>query len=354
VPGNLGTAAVSLAQMSMHDTIIDTFSRVERQIRRYGVYGVVISSELPLPLTEIRDDQTKGICEIAIRAASGTVLNALREDFVPQNTPFPGFAFGETPDGSNYIRWEGLGEILVSKDGASITCRPFPQTEPESFHVYLLGQALSFALVKMGFEPLHATAVAVGDQAVAFVGDCGFGKSTLAASFLEAGHRLLTDDLLLLRAATRELIAYPGPARIKLFPKIAEKFLGQRSNTVALNPQTRKQIIPLNERQICTNPMPLRVVYTLAPSKEANGKGIHILKLSKRESFVTLVGATFNRMLVDRERLQRQFHAVNGMVSTVIVKKAFYPRILSSLSQVREAIVSDACTIEPEPHVCEA
>jgi len=339
--------------MRVPDKIMNTFSQMERQIRRYGVYGVVITSELPLPLREIRNDQTKGICEIAIRAASGNILSSLSEDFVPQNTPFPGFSFGETRDGSNYIRWEGLGEILVSKDGACITCHPFPQSETESFHVYLLGQALSFALVKMGFEPLHATAVAVGDQAVAFAGDCGFGKSTLAASFLEAGHRLLTDDLLLLRATTREFIAYPGPARIKLFPKIAEKLLGQRSDSVALNPQTRKQIIPLNQRQICADPTPLRIVYTLAPAREANSKGIRITELSKRESFVALVGATFNRMLADRERLQRQFHAIKGMVRAVTVKKVVYPRILSSLSEVREAIVSDACT-EPEPHSCEA
>src|SRR5215471_19102485 len=96
------TAHRASCTYSMHvpDKIMNTFSQMERQIHRYGVYGVVITSELPLPLREIRNDQTKGICEIAIRASGGNILNSLREDFVPQNTPFPGFSFGETRDGS--------------------------------------------------------------------------------------------------------------------------------------------------------------------------------------------------------------------------------------------------------------
>ena len=86
----------------------------------------------------------------------------------------------------------------------------------------MLGQALSFALVRQGFEPLHATVVVVDDHAVAFLGGNAFGKSSLAACFLEAGYRLLTDDLLILRESSDRILAYPGPPRIKLFPKIAE------------------------------------------------------------------------------------------------------------------------------------
>ena len=46
----------------------------------------------------------------------------------------------------------------------------------------MLGQALSFALVKQGFEPLHATVAVVDDEAVAFLGHNAFGKSTLTGA----------------------------------------------------------------------------------------------------------------------------------------------------------------------------
>src|SRR5262249_15929080 len=125
--------------------------------------------------------------------------------------------YASLPDGTTYVRWDRVGEILVASDGRSITCRRAEGSSAESFQVSMLGQGLSFAPGKQGFEPLHATAVVVGDQAVAFLGESGHGKSSLAACFLEAGHRLLTDDLLLLQEAHGRIIAYPGPPRIKLF-----------------------------------------------------------------------------------------------------------------------------------------
>src|SRR5205823_339252 len=109
------------------------------------------------------------------------------------------YHYAHLEDRSSYVRWIGLGEFLVSSDGRRITCAPAPESSIESFQVYLLGQALSFALVKRGFEPLHATAIAVDGEAIALLGKSGFGKSTLAACFLAADHRLLTDDLLLLQ-----------------------------------------------------------------------------------------------------------------------------------------------------------
>src|SRR5204863_102769 len=108
--------------------------------------------------------------------------------------------------------------------------RRFDGASAESFQVYLLGQALSFALVKQGLEPLHATVVVVDGQGVAFLGDNGYGKSSLAACFLEGGYRLLTDDLLLLKASGGDVLAYPGPPRIKLFPEVARRFLGDAAS----------------------------------------------------------------------------------------------------------------------------
>src|SRR5580704_10701688 len=177
------------------------------EFRRYGAYGVSIRSQLPLPLPEMRKPIRTSLFELEICASDEAVTGA-----VPQiqlrPTPSSGFAFDQLPDGSSYVCWDDVGEVLISKDGRSLACRPFQCADSESFHVYLLGQALSFALVKGGFEPLHATAVVFEGQAVAFLGDCGFGKSTLAAAFLQAGHRLLTDDLMLLQTRTRGIVAY--------------------------------------------------------------------------------------------------------------------------------------------------
>src|SRR5882672_7667534 len=49
----------------------------------------------------------------------------------------------------------------VSADGRAIAACPLRRGSREAFHTYLLGQALSFALIKQGFDPLHATTVAI-------------------------------------------------------------------------------------------------------------------------------------------------------------------------------------------------
>src|SRR5207249_3480420 len=146
------------------------------------------------------------------------------------------YRYASLRDGSIYVRWDTIGEFLVAADGCRITCRRVEASSPESFQVYMLGQALSFALVKQRFEPLHATVVVVNDRAVAFLGENGSGKSSLAACFVDAGHRLLTDDLLIVQERSNRLLAFPGPARIKLFPQIAGRFLGGVADRVPMNP----------------------------------------------------------------------------------------------------------------------
>jgi len=142
-----------------------TASRSAPEFRRYCAYGVAIRSELPLPLTEMRGPTEPALFELEICGSDEPLSGAIPEGVKLQRNPLSGFDFGQFPDGSSYVRWDDVGEVLISKNGRSIACRPFRQTASESFHVYLLGQALSFALVKSGFEPLHATAVEVEDRA---------------------------------------------------------------------------------------------------------------------------------------------------------------------------------------------
>ena len=148
------------------------------------------------------------------------------------------------PDGRVYVRWIDVGEYLVSADGREIVWLRASEASLESFRVYLLGQALSFALVKQGFEPLHGTAVVADGVAIAILGDSGFGKSTLAAQFLASGALLLTDDLLLLQSTGHGYVAHPGPSRIKLFPHMGEHFFPDGPQGPPMNSLTGKQILP--------------------------------------------------------------------------------------------------------------
>ena len=305
---------------------------------RYSVYGISLHSEIALSLPE---QSGPGLADIELCSGTPAAFSkAIGDTEVQRRSDW--YQFAPLEDGSSYVRWTGLGEFLVSPGGERITCRRAPEAPFESFQVYLLGQALSFALVKSGFEPLHATAIDVNGEAIVLLGDSGFGKSSLAACFLAAGHALLTDDLLLLQLAAGRFEAHPGPPRIKLFPAMARRFLRRAATGVPMNAETEKLVIPLGLRESRRLPLPLRAIYALAaPCETRHTRRILIETLSQRDAFLTLLANTFNYIVVDPDRLQRQMTETNRLVNQIAVRKLSYPRSLSQLPSVRAAILSD-------------
>ncbi len=244
-------------------------------------------------------------------------------------------------DEATYVRWDGVGEFVVDRRGRTISYRREEQASDESFQVYLLGQALSFALVAQGIEPIHATAVVVDGAAIAFMGSNAFGKSMLAASFLGAGYPLLTDDLIVLHNSSGGTLAYPGPPRIKLFAKLASQLLSAPA-AAPMNASTSKLIVPLDATQTCAHPVPVRAIYSVAaPRESCRVAAAAIEPVSPRDSFVELVKGTFNRRLVDARRLRRQLDVMTAVAERVPVKRLRYPRTMEQLPDVRAAVLAD-------------
>jgi hypothetical protein len=306
---------------------------------RYGVYGISLCSEIPLPLPEDPED---ALAEVELCTASADWFVCVTRGAEVLESSSSWFEYSSLQDGSSYARWEGVGEFLVPAHGKTIVCRQFDIATAESFYVYLLGQALSFALVKQGLEPLHATSIVVEGKAVLFLGDSGFGKSTLAACFLTTGHRILNDDLLILKKTSGSILAYPGPARIKLFPNVALKYMGKADSGVPMNSFTRKLIVPLRCDQAHATTIPLRAIYSLAACYDAHDNDtIRIEALSPREAFLELLKNTFNYRILDTERLERQFSEMGHVASVAPVRKVFYPRVIERLPAVCKALLCD-------------
>ncbi len=265
--------------------------------------------------------------DVRVRAASPVFFARVRRDSTFESPRGRWYEYARLADRSSYLRWRGLGEFVVSGDGRDVRCRRFRGATAEAFRVYLVQRALSFAMVKRGLEPLHATAIAHDGAAIAFLGDSGTGKSTLAAACLRAGDTLVTDDLLVARRDGERLIAMPGPKRLKLFPSTARRLLGLTSGP-RMNAHTRKIVVPVAPERAVTRELPLRVVYVLAPHRS---RDITIETLGPRDAFHTLLRHTFNYLHRDRDRLQRLFDEAADLSGRVPVKRLSYPRRFSVL-----------------------
>ena len=306
---------------------------------RYEVYGIRLRSDIELSFA-------KGIpaeeSDIELLSESESFFRRASLDAVLKPDADRWYEYALLDNGQVYLRWDGLCEFVVDGDGRRIWFGWLGSDSPESLQVYLLGRALSFALVKQGLEPIHSTAVVLDGDALAFIGESGFGKSSLAAGFLGDGHRLLTDDLLLVSQSSGGFEAQPGPPRIKLFPWVARRCLGLSGEGVAMNNWSEKLVLPLGEQHHHARPAPLRTVYVLSSPREVFRKQrIQIATLSQREAFVELIRHTFNHQVTDPGRLQRLFSKSMQLASRVPVKRISYPRDLALLPEVRNRILAD-------------
>lgn len=313
----------------------------EASKRVYHLYGLSVKCDWPLPCP---GRAGPAMAEVELFEGPGSVFS---EPPGVRARPSDGedwFSHVRLSDGSDYLRWSGLFEFLVSADGRRIACRPLNGTPQEAFHTYLLGHVLSFALLKQGIEPLHSTAVVVAGGTVAFLGDCGYGKSSLGAAFLQAGHPLLTDDLLVVKEEAQGFVTYPGPPRIKLFPEVARRVLGERVTGTPMNHLTPKLVIPLGRdgKPSWRSAAPLKAIYVLRPPLEGRRDArISVRALSRRRAFVELVRNTFNAIVLEPARLSRQFDLAASLSSRIPVKALSFPRSLARLAEVRAAIESD-------------
>lgn len=319
----------------------------------FAVYGLVVASDWALDLPAARPQEP---ADVELRLGDNQDLDEAAKQAQSAPRAASWFLHAKLPDGRLYLRWTDLFEFLISHDGHSVWGRALANATDESFQVYLLNQVLSFALLRQNIEQLHATVLVVGDVAVALVGDSGYGKSTLAAAFLAAGDRILTDDLLLVRRSGEDLLAYPGPRRIKLFPEIARALLPELAGATPLNAATPKLVIPLPAQMAVEQPAPLRAIYMLTAAGRVRTKNkVMIRKPGSPQAFLALVRNTFNPVIEEPERLRAQFEWAMGIAARVPIRALSYPRDLSRIGEVRESVVADvkrnlAKTISIRPH----
>ena len=205
---------------------------------------------------------------------------------------------------------------------------------------------LSFFLERRGIPALHASAVAVGDRAVAFLSGNRGGKSALAASLAQAGHPLLTDDILPVKPAAGHFLGLPGYPAMRMWPDEAEHFLGHYRDLELVHPQLDKRRVavgPAGFGTFCAEARPLACLYI--PERRdpaAWGDGVEITPLRPTAALMELVRNAFTARAVEALGWQRSRLMVLGdLVQRVPVRRLIYPSGFQRLPQVRQAILRD-------------
>lgn len=174
------------------------------------------------------------IFELAPFEANGAALSSLKESFVPHSFLKNGYslscqATGWVGDAHRYVEtWVSPDGILLNVDGGCdfyIAYLGKQITWVEDGHALtdldrdiLLGPALVLALALRGTWSLHASAAVFQERTIAFVGESGQGKSTLAAYLDGTPWRRAADDILPVTLDDQNLLAWPYFPQLKLPP----------------------------------------------------------------------------------------------------------------------------------------
>jgi len=309
-----------------------------RRVYEYHLYGYCLHSHTPLPCPETMLDNSLPQIELVPGSASSfkraqDLGGILAEDSETSERV-------DVTDGSIYLRWFEHFEFLIVAGGHRICWRALNSSTSESLYYHLLGPVLSYAMLMHGIEPLHATVVDIDGEGLALLGDSGSGKSTLAAAFVRAGHKLLTDDVLALKKSNGHWVGYPCLPRLKLYKDIA-RHIFDNVKGVPMNRWTTKHIFPLGADHHQTRPIPIRALYLISASAR-DARGVFTRQCIAKQSLLHLLRHTYNSMVTDSPRLQRQLLFCSAVVKEIPIKFLHYPRREAMLESVVAKVIDDA------------
>jgi hypothetical protein len=208
---------------------------------------------------------------------------------------------------------------------------------------YLLGPVLGFVLRRRGVVCLHASAVALGNSAIALTGSPGAGKSTLAAAFARRGFSVLSDDVIALTDEGGLCLVQPGYPRVNLWPDSVRELFGSENVLPRITPTWGKRYLDLDQHNgsFMTEPLPLHAIYVLGV-RESTLRNPVIEEVAGRDAFMTLVANTYMNYLLDRDMRSREFAALSRIIGSIPVRRVRPTPDSSALSSLCEAIAADA------------
>ena len=115
------------------------------------------------------------------------------------------------------------GATIVDAEGREVALTAVDEPLVGLFDAIVAG--LIRGLSTAGILAIHAGVVAVDGRAILIAGRSGRGKTTLVLGLLRCGLELLSDELALVAADDRTILAYPRgvhvrPAALELFPEL--------------------------------------------------------------------------------------------------------------------------------------
>lgn len=285
---------------------------------KYRAYGVNISSEIYLP--ELIQNESEADVKIIFQSLA---------DYSFQSA-YCGEYFKVTDDGV-FLFWKDQPYIRIS-DGDQISIDQSINVDHNLFKTLLLGTAFAILMHQQGFLVLHASSIKIFDNAIAFLGDVGQGKSTTAFAFTKKGYKLISDDILPIQINKTSPHVYPGYPRLRLSADFISNTGLDKSNKV----QKLPKYLVEPENGFASKPIPLKQIYILE-----KGNKFGIKNLSQKQALFELINYSYCFPSFSNSEKSLNLLQCNNIIKNVEVKKLTVENSLDKLSDLVKIIEED-------------
>jgi hypothetical protein len=303
----------------------------------YALFGLLLRSNRPIPeLIPLQTESTSSPLELQTTSTVSVHLNASPQPdtlnpFGPEELTYANSHKDEAGEptlriwkaaGSRYLRlayFDG-SQFWLDHEGTEVWATWPGNLTLEDTATYLLGPVLGLLLRLRGVTCLHASAVAFGENAVAFVGSEGAGKSTTAAALAKRGHAILSDDVVALAESNGSFIVHPAYPYLCLWPESVESLYGSAEALPRFSANSEKRCLSLGKQELrfAQQALPLAAIYILG---ERRGDPAPLLEeLTPQKAFLALVANTFATNTLDSGMRAREFENLARIAPRVPIR----------------------------------
>ena len=211
---------------------------------------------------------------------------------------------------------------------------------------YLQGVLMATLLRQRGLLVLHACCVARDGKAFGFVGESGWGKSTLAEYFCQQGYELLNDDVMAIEATAKpHPLVVPGAPQIRLRPQAGEWLRDDFDNLPKVHSRAHKRVN--FQQSYAAAPVPLSKLYML---DRAYTDRLAIEPLSKKEALLPLMQHTrVTHLFKDPTYTAQHLNQCSSLVNTIPVARLHRVRDLETLPKLQALVEQDLADTSGTP-----
>jgi hypothetical protein len=233
-------------------------------------------------------------------------------------------------------------EFVIDAEGSRLWSRWPEHLTLEDTATYLLGPVMGFVLLLRGIICLHASAIAIGNAAVAMVGPPEAGKSTTAAVLARLGYAVISDDVVTLDERDGAFLVHPTYALIRLWPESVEALYGSADALPRLTPTWNKRYLDVTEKgyRFQRDPLPLAAIYVLE-ERTTDPAAPRIEDLRGKAALMSLVANLYVARLMNGPMSARGLDLLARVAASVPVRRVVPHVEVANLTRLCDMIIDD-------------